>query len=196
MMPNEVDGNQILHPFGPFDLVVSPYSRGGRRVDVKRSKSAILSRIQEMQAEQSGLCGDLSRKNGLYVFAIKTPGRDGPIRPYYVGKTDKQGLLEEAFGPHQQTAYNHAVCLAKGAPVMYFIAPGGNKTKLKKQLVIDWERILIYLAYSANIDLCNTHHVPSTVRIEGVRLLRHQGNHSRGQANRTAATELNKLFDL
>lgn len=195
-MSRTVNGNQILHPFGPFGLVVGPYRRGGRRVDVKQSKSAILAQIKEMQAERNGLCGDLSWKNGLYVFAIKTPGRDGPIKPYYVGKTDKQGLLEEAFGSHQQTAYNHAVCLAKGTPVMYFIAPGGTKTKLNKELVIDWERILIYLAYSANSELCNSHHVPSTARIEGVRLLTHQGNHSRGQANRTAAAELNKLFGL
>ena len=195
-MPSAVDANQVLHAFGPFDLVVSEFRRGGREVDVKRSKSAIEARINELQASTDGLCGDLGRKNGLYVFAIKTPGAHGPIKPFYVGKTDRQGLLEEAFGPHQQKCYTKAVCLSIGKPVMYFIAPGGSKNKLNKQLVADWERILIYLAYSANEELCNTQHVPSTVRIEGVRLLRHQGRHSRGHANRTAASELNKLLKL
>lgn len=199
-MSDMLTKNEILYPFGPFDLVTSNHRLGGREVDVAESKVSLKRQIQLLGAKAgSGRpdCGDLGDKNGLYVFAIRTPGRNGPIKPFYVGRTVRQGLLDEAFGPHQKDRYREALGKSKGTPVMCFIAPPGKKKKLDKRLLEDWERILIYLAYSRNYEICNTHHVPRAMRIEGVRVLRHQnGTHTRGQSKTISASDLNRMFGL
>ncbi len=196
-MTQIVGGNEVLHPFGPFHLVFSKHRLGGRKIEVSKSKMQIRKQIEHLKKRPALQCGDLHQKNGLYVFAIKTPGKGGPIRPFYVGKTDRQGLLDEAFKDHKETHFNDALGNCKGIPLLYFIAPEGTKKKLNKGLLRDWERILIYLAYSQNAELCNTQHVPRDIRIEGLRILSHQnGTFRRGQSKMRAAADLNKMFDL
>lgn len=199
-MSDTLTQNEILYTFGPFDLVTSNHRLGGRDIEVAESKASLKKQIEALSARGGQArpdCGDLGDKNGLYLFAIRTPGRNGPIKPFYVGRTVKQGLLQEAFGPHQKDRYREALGKSKGKPVIYFIAPTGKKKKLDKRLLEDWERILIYLAYSRNDELCNTHHVPRAMRIEGVRLLRHQnGTHTRGQSQTVSASDLNKMLGL
>lgn len=97
---------------------------------------------------------------GCYVFGIRA-GRG--VRPWYVGKAEKQSFKRECLTDDKLRKYNSVLLSAsKGTPVIYFYA----RTTMKKHawsapsksrhMDIDYlERMLIGLALDKNKNLVN-----------------------------------------
>jgi hypothetical protein len=110
--------------------------------------------------------GDMGKRRGCYVFAIRA---SKGIRPIYVGRATKT-LKQEVFTPHKLEKYQR--CLAdvgKGTPVLFFLTSPVAKGKPNIKAIKELEEFLIQSAVSRNPDLLN---VKGTERerwaIEGV----------------------------
>ena len=66
---------------------------------------------------------ELANRHGVYVFALQRRGPGAPL-PFYVGKTEKgRGFKQETFNPRNRRAYNAALLVGHGTPLLYFILP-------------------------------------------------------------------------
>lgn len=93
-----------------------------------------------------------AQKQGCYVFALRA-GRG--YTPWYVGKTKRQNFQNECFGPYQLGKYNQAMFSHNGKPVMFFVAAGGNKKVLAKEIVREMEHFLTEQGHYENPDILN-----------------------------------------
>jgi len=97
-------------------------------------------------------CGDVARRRGCYIFAIRA-GKG--ITPIYVGKTARS-FLREAFAVHKLEKYQR--CLAdyrKGTPLLFFLAAPSAKGATNQKVIGELEDFLIQTAISRNPRLLN-----------------------------------------
>ncbi len=121
----------------------------------RKSASGSARRIDngEIKAFWATTVSAFSMKQGCYVFALEM--RSGKYMPWYVGKTKKQTFQKECFGHFQLGKYNRALFEHKGKPVMWFVAPQGNKNVLPKQVIKEMERFLIRQGRYENPEILN-----------------------------------------
>lgn len=94
----------------------------------------------------------LAAKQGCYVFALRA-GKG--FSPWYVGRASK-GFAKECFTDHKLTHFNTALFKGrKGTPVMFFVAPVGNKNKVPVAELNHMEKELTQDALKKNPALCN-----------------------------------------
>jgi len=98
----------------------------------------------------------LENKQGCYVFAMKSKG----CMPYYIGMTkNTNGFEKEAFEDNKVNKYNSFLVNGKrGTPVMYFVAPDGNKKVVDSNDLKQIEKFLIQNGKLRNPDILNKHH--------------------------------------
>jgi hypothetical protein len=94
----------------------------------------------------------IAAKKGCYIFALKA-GQG--YTPWYVGKATKT-FKKEALGPYQLNNYNDVLFDGrKGKPVMFIIAPGGNKKAVPAATCGHIETFFIQTAYAENPEIRN-----------------------------------------
>jgi hypothetical protein len=72
-----------------------------------------------------------------------------------VGKTKKQSFKDECFGQFQLGKYNKALFNHRGTPVIFSVAPAGNKNALPRGVVREFELFLIEQGFYKNPDILN-----------------------------------------
>lgn len=93
-----------------------------------------------------------AEKQGCYIFAMKS---SHGYLPWYVGKATKC-FKQECFHHHKLLKFNEVLFKGKsGTPVLFFVAPGGNKKKVRWETIEQMETFLIQSAYSRNPGLKN-----------------------------------------
>jgi hypothetical protein len=130
-----------LHLYGPF---VIPISKGGvaKFID-KNEKKQFLDQLLDQ---------GIASKQGCYVFALRAAKG---YCPWYIGKATKS-FKQECMGSHQLQHYNAVLSKGKkGTPVMFLVAPTGNKNKVPKKVCDDIESMLIQSALYENPELRN-----------------------------------------
>lgn len=109
---------------------------------------------------KTDIAENVSSGCGCYLFAIRA-GRG--IRPWYVGKAERQSFYNEVYSPHKLNIYNSVVANQKGTPVLFLILKRTSKGKLAKptknkngsRFILDLEILLIGAAYKRNKKLLN-----------------------------------------
>ncbi len=135
--------------FGPFDI---PLEKPKRIPRIPDDLDAFWRSVEKKRA-------GLSTAIGCYVFGIQSAG--GPrIKPWYVGKTNKQDFLKECFAATKLNHYHKAFSnYQRAKPVMFLIpklTPKRGYSKHGSAKDIDFlEKFLIGMALEANRDLCN-----------------------------------------
>jgi hypothetical protein len=94
----------------------------------------------------------IAAKQGCYIFALRAAKG---YTPWYVGRTYKS-FGKEAFAIDKLNKYN-AVPFdgRKGLPVMFFVAPAGNKNNVPNATCDAIETFLIPAAYDKNPKIKN-----------------------------------------
>jgi hypothetical protein len=101
----------------------------------------------------------LSKACGCYVFALRNGDN---IKPWYVGKAEKQCFADECFSPHKQNIFNKVLLEKNGTPLLYFIARLTPSDRLCKPTLWKYEDVrfletlLIGTALGENPELANT----------------------------------------
>jgi hypothetical protein len=94
----------------------------------------------------------IENKQGCYVFALRAAKG---YQPWYVGKATKN-FKQECFTDHKLRKYNEVLFDGrKGTPVMFFVAPSGNVSKVPEATCDEIETFLIQAAYVENPDIKN-----------------------------------------
>lgn len=133
----------ILQVYGPFPVPFQA-NKGARQI-TKDGIKEFWKSIQEP---------GLSEKQGCYVFGIQA-GKG--FTPWYVGKTGK-AFINECFQPQKMVKYYDALATGKkGTPIMFLVAPVGNKKTVEKRDLKDIETFLIQSAKQKNARLLNSH---------------------------------------
>lgn len=126
----------------PFEVCCEKATRGSsRRIDTEGIRA-----FWEAEA------GRYSTKQGCYVFALRA-GRG--YTPWYVGKTKKQSFKDECFGQFQLGKYNKVLFNHKGTPVVFFVAPGGSKNVVPREVARELEHYLIQQGFHENPRILN-----------------------------------------
>jgi len=135
--------NTILEVYGPFDISCDGQDRGScKKIDKADAKEFW------KQPDVSAI----SKKQGCYIFALRAAKG---FTPWYVGQAGKN-FLQECFTSHKMGHYNDVLWKGrKGAPVMFFVAPSGNKNKVSAGILKEMEEYLIQSAVYKNPDLSN-----------------------------------------
>ncbi len=134
--------------FGPFRL-----ARVGNKVMRAQLSSFWNSRLNDSEA---GLCTAV----GIYIITVQSTS-DGPYKPWYVGRTDKQGF-QQRFVNHE-LLFRKILDKAKSGQIHVFLiamrSPSGKAFRKVSTTNIehnDWlESTLIGSALSKNPDLLN-----------------------------------------
>jgi hypothetical protein len=137
--------------YGPFEL---PRKNG--IIDITKSvKSEFWGSIEETK-------NDLSMAEGCYVFGLKA---SKGIKPWYVGKTDKQSFKAECLTDNKLKIFNQVVTAHKGKPVIFLLPSVTPKGKLisdaeyNDDSITTVEGFLIRMAVEKNAELSNIKHV-------------------------------------
>jgi len=94
----------------------------------------------------------IAQKQGCYIFALRAAKG---YCPWYVGKATRS-FRQEALGPYQLNHYNDVLFDGrKGTPVIFFVAPDGNKRAVPVATCNAIETFLIQSAYAENPEICN-----------------------------------------
>jgi len=100
----------------------------------------------------------LSRACGCYVFALKN---GSSLKPWYVGKAERQAFHEECFSPAKRLIFNDVLLKRNGTPLLFFLPRLTPKRKLCKPTAwklrdIEFlETMLIGIALEQNASLAN-----------------------------------------
>ena len=98
---------------------------------------------------------NLSERHGVYVFALQRRGPGAPV-PFYVGKTEKgRGFKQETFNPRNRRAYNAALLVGHGTPLIYFLALRRSRGPRARRAIDNLETLLIWIARHRNPNLVN-----------------------------------------
>lgn len=136
---------------GPFEIPRHPVHSG---VDRNSLKTGFWKMVDDQYDGLSVACG-------CYLFGLRA-GKG--MRPWYVGKAQRQSFLDECFKPDKLVYYNETIGSKQGVPVMFLIGKktgGGNKfakptgTKNGHGDISFLEQHLIGKALNRNSDLCN-----------------------------------------
>jgi hypothetical protein len=131
-----------LQVFGPFKVTCEKGTTGP-------AKQVGKEHIKSFWDEEASCC---ATKQGCYVFALKA-GRG--YTPWYVGKATKS-FKQECFQADKLVRYNNVLFKGqKGTPVLFFVAPGGNKNKVPMRIIDEMENFLIQAALYENPQIKN-----------------------------------------
>lgn len=134
----------IYDVFGGFELPRKPNRLG----EYERSF------WDQVENEKSGL----SRACGCYIFALKNGAN---LKPWYVGKAEKQPFYKECFSPAKRLIFNEIIIDRNGTPQLFFLPRMTPQKKLCKPTVwrhrdIEFlETMLIGIALEQNEKLAN-----------------------------------------
>ena len=94
----------------------------------------------------------VAEKQGCYVFALRA---SKGYRPWYVGKAAKS-MKQECLGTYQLKKYNQVLFPGrKGTPVLFFIVPGGGKSKVPTKVVDEVETFFIQTVLTKHPEIQN-----------------------------------------
>lgn len=135
--------------FGDFPVPRTPGKRGVSAENRRTFRA-------QLEAKHPGLASAV----GCYVFAIRA-GRG--ILPWYVGKTCKQGFVQECFEPHKLNHYNEVLySKERGTPVLYLVARTTTSGRFSRSMPATegkfLESMLIGMAVQRNKSLRNIVH--------------------------------------
>jgi len=152
----------MAHEFQVYGYYEIPYTYNEK---TRRSKQIDEDKLASFW-EQPQL-KKLSKKRGVYIFAVKA-GKG--FTPWYVGRTSKQSLLKEVFDNDKVRKYNKLLFpVRNGIPVLFFIAPIGNKNVANSKIIGEIEKYIIKIAKQRNKKLLNVVNAnPPQWRIKGV----------------------------
>lgn len=133
----------VLEVCGPFDIPCNGQESGScKKID----------RLHAKEFWKQPDVKSISNKQGCYIFALRA-GKG--FTPWYVGRAGKT-FEQECFTSHKTEHYNDVLWKGKkGAPVMFFVAPSGNKNKVSAGVLKEMEEYLIQSAVYKNPDLSN-----------------------------------------
>jgi hypothetical protein len=143
------DGVMKFDVAGPFEL-----SRQGPKQIIKKNS------LKKLKADLEDWETGLSDACGCYVFTLRA-GKG--YTPYYIGKSSKRGIAEEALNPSNREKYNEALGDSKGRPMLFVIPMLTPEGRFRKKMqgdgsleAIDFlEQWLIATAIEKNRDLIN-----------------------------------------
>jgi len=96
--------------------------------------------------------GDVGKRRGCYVFAVRA---SKGIRPIYAGRATKS-LKQEVFTPHKLEKYQRCLAdIGKGTPVLFFLTLPAGRGKPNIRAIRELEAFLIQSAVSKNPNLLN-----------------------------------------
>jgi len=131
----------IIH--GPIEI---PF-RKQRNGNAKQILNQHVAAFWALAAAQA-----IARKQGCYIFALRAAKG---FCPWYVGKATRS-FRQEALGHYQLNHYNDVLFDGrKGTPVLFFVAPDGNRLVVPDATCNAIETFLIQSAYAENPDICN-----------------------------------------
>lgn len=129
--------------FEPIEIPFQSQSTGSAKHITSANASAFW---------RSAAAKALKAKQGCYVFALRA---SQGYCPWYVGKATKS-FGQECFSQDKLVKYNKVLFDGrKGTPVIFFVAPSGNKRKVPKSTCNVIETFLIQAAYAENPDITN-----------------------------------------
>ena len=166
-----------LAVYGPFEIACDTNGK------VKR-----ISKDQAVDFWTQSAVAALKTKQGCYVFAVRA-GKG--FTPWYVGQASKS-FEQECFTDHKLNHFNDALFKGKkGTPVMFFVAPTGNKNKVPAAELNHMEKELTQDALEKNPELRNIQNTKNLPQwsIKGV------VRSNRG-APSTGATQFAKMMGL
>ena len=135
----------------PKDLIISDPIE----IPFKKQNSGSAKHITSKHGEafwEKSVTKKFAKKQGCYVFALRAA--KGYV-PWYIGKSEKS-FEQETFTHHKLAQYNDALFDGrKGTPVLFFVAPDGNKRKVPANVCNQVETFLIQSGYIKNPDLKN-----------------------------------------
>jgi hypothetical protein len=168
----------VFDPYGPFDIPVHSFARG-----------RVIAPDNEIKRWWDDLDYDeLHALKGVFVFALRA-GKG--YKPYYVGKTSKQGFGRECFTPHKRNKYNHALAMQAGTPTLMLLAHPQRRGSINHSAIDSLELELINMAYERNPDLMNER------RIEDLPIYSVAGVLRSGRGKRSEdATELRRILGI
>ena len=103
---------------------------------------------------------DVQNACGCFIFSLRN-GEN--IRPWYIGKAERQPFRRECFSPAQKFTYNQVLVKQRGTPLLFLLprlTPKGKLCKPTKKRYNDiefLETMLIGIAIKKNKDLMNVH---------------------------------------
>ena len=121
------------------------------RIPIKFAKNGAKS-FDRDQIKQMAQDNDLFQQKGIYVFSIRA-GR-GMI-PWYVGKTEKQDFLREAFNIRNERLLSEVINNQKGTLFVQFITQQRSRGKPNMSQIGEIEYFLIGHASERNKNLLN-----------------------------------------
>lgn len=132
-----------LKIYGPIEIPFRKQTNG----NAKRIETAHTQAFWNQAAARS-----IAAKQGCYVFALKA-GRGHC--PWYIGQAT-QSFEQESLATHQRNHYNDVLFDGrKGTPVLFFIAPKGNKKKVPADACDQIETLMIQSALIENPEIRN-----------------------------------------
>jgi len=145
-----------LHTYGPFEIPHDTKGKG-KRITGKHGK--------EFWADPT--VDHLRLKQGCYVFAMRAAKG---FRVWYVGQAS-EGFEQETFTDHKRNHFNDVLFESpRGTPVLFFVAPEGNRRKVPTAELNHMEKELTQYALKKNPDVRNVQNTKNTPKwtIQGV----------------------------
>lgn len=131
----------VVH--GPFEVPHDSLGKGTSK-RITRDHAKEFWNLPEIRAVRA--------KRGCYVFALRV---SRGFTPWYVGMSTKS-FEKEVFDDHKLVHYNDVVYSRyKGVPVMFFVAPPGQKRSFPKSEIDELETYLIQAAVVKNPEIRN-----------------------------------------
>ena len=132
-----------LKVYGPFEIEFAKNAR---------LKQVTVSHVSAFWLKPDVTKLKLKQKQGSYVFGLQAAKG---FKPWYVGRASR-GFGQETFNKSNLNRYNGVLFKGnKGTPVLFFVAPLDNKTKVPAAELNHMEKELIQFAVNRNPDICN-----------------------------------------
>ena len=112
----------------------------------KLGKDTVVDKEGLAELWDSGEAGDAAKKQGCFILALR---RGKGFTPWYVGKASRS-MEQDCFTPKRTSDYNKLLDKEQGVPVLFLIAPDGNKRKAPANDLSDLERFLLQSAQAKN----------------------------------------------
>jgi hypothetical protein len=130
--------------YGGFEII----RKGNRTGEYDKT---FWDQVEDVREGLSGACG-------CYVFALKN---GASIKPWYVGKAEKQTFLKECFSPAKRLIFNDVLLEKNGTPLLFFLPRMTPKKKFCRPTIFKTpdirflENMLIGMALEQNAHLSN-----------------------------------------
>ncbi|MFZ1730432.1 MAG: hypothetical protein WBQ23_10130 [Bacteroidota bacterium] len=118
----------------------------------KSGSAKIIEKVHVKEFWEKVEAKRISDKQGCYIFALRA---SKGFTAWYIGRATKN-FEQECFTSHKLVHYNGVLFDGrKGTPVMFFIAPSGDKKKVSAKICDEVETFLIQAALVQNPEIRN-----------------------------------------